>query len=92
MRLRNARYRNEPSPPDPGCSCYTCHNYSLAYLHHLDRAREILGARLNTIHNIHYYQSLMRGLREAIQLGSLDVFRRDFYSARGEIPPESSVA
>ena len=92
VRLRNARYRYEASPPDPDCSCYTCRNYSLAYLHHLDRAREILGARLNTIHNIHYYQSLMRGLREAIQLGSLEAFRREFYTARGEIPPESSVA
>jgi queuine tRNA-ribosyltransferase len=92
IKLRNARYRDEAAPPDPGCTCYTCENYSLAYLHHLDRAKEILGARLNTIHNVHYYQSLMRGLREAIESRALAQFRRDFYAARNAIPPESSVA
>ena len=51
-------------PLDPLCDCYTCRNYSRAYLHHLDKCHEILGARLNTIHNLHYYQTLMRGLRD----------------------------
>lgn len=81
LRIRNARYRDDLSPPDPECGCYTCRNYSLAYLHHLDRANEILGSRLNTLHNIHYYQSLMRGLRESIEAGCLAQFRQAFYQA-----------
>lgn len=66
VRLRNSRYRNDTRALDPACDCYTCKNYSRAYLYHLEKSREILGARLNTIHNLHYYQDLMRGLREAI--------------------------
>jgi queuine tRNA-ribosyltransferase len=87
VRLRNARYRDDPGPLDPLCDCYTCRHYSRAYLHHLDRAREILGARLNTIHNLHYYQTLMRSLREAVEQGRLEAFAEDFYRGR-EMRPQ----
>ena len=71
IRIRNARYRDDPGPLDTQCACYTCRNFTRAYLHHLDRAKEILGARLNTLHNLHYYQELMRALRGAIEAGTL---------------------
>ena len=71
VKIRNARWRDDPSPLDAECACYACRHFSLAYLHHLQRANEILGARLNTIHNLHYYQELMRDLRGAIEAGSL---------------------
>ncbi len=67
--------------------CYTCRNYSRAYLHHLDKCNEILGARLNTIHNLTYYQDLMAGLREAIERRTLENFRREFYERRGQTLP-----
>jgi tRNA-guanine transglycosylase (EC 2.4.2.29) len=82
LRLRNARYEKDALPPDPQCACYTCQNYSRAYLRHLQRSHEILGARLNTLHNLHYYQELMAGLREAIAAGHLDAFADDFYRRR----------
>jgi queuine tRNA-ribosyltransferase len=82
VRIRNSQYQDDIAPLDPECDCYTCKNYSRAYLRHLDKAGEILGARLNTIHNLHYYQNLMAGLREAIQSGNLDTFIRDFYRKR----------
>jgi queuine tRNA-ribosyltransferase len=69
IRIRNARYRDDPEPLDAQCACYTCRHYTRAYLYHLDKTKEILGARLNTIHNLHYYQELMRDLREAIENG-----------------------
>ncbi|MBB1125406.1 tRNA guanosine(34) transglycosylase Tgt [Thiospirillum jenense] len=72
IRIRNAVHKNDTRPLDPDCQCYTCRHYSRAYLHHLDRCREILGARLNTIHNLYYYQSLMREMRTAIMQGQLD--------------------
>ena len=75
VKLRNARYREDLGPLDPACACYTCRNFTRAYLHHLQRVNEILGARLNTYHNLHYYQQLMRGLREAIAAGRLPEFR-----------------
>lgn len=74
LKLRNARYRNELGPVDPECDCYTCTNFTRAYLHHLQRVNEILGARLNTLHNLRYYQNLMRGLREAIAQKRLSAF------------------
>lgn len=83
LRIRNARYRDDPLPLDEGCSCYTCRHYSRAYLHHLDRCKEILGARLNTVHNLHQYQTLMARLRAAILSGTLDDAIRDFYCRRG---------
>jgi queuine tRNA-ribosyltransferase len=82
VKIKNARHREETAPLDPGCACYTCRNFSRAYLHHLHRANEILGARLNTIHNLHYYQDLMRGLREAIGAGRLAQFRERFAAGR----------
>ena len=82
VRLRNARYQEDVRPIDARCRCYTCRHYSRAYLRHLDRCGETLGARLNTIHNLHYYQTLMAQMREAISRGSLDAFIRDFFMAR----------
>ena len=72
VKIRNARHRADEGPLDPACGCYTCRHYSRAYLHHLDRSNEILGARLNTIHNLHFYQTLMRELREAISAGGFE--------------------
>ncbi len=76
VRIRNARYRDDPRPLQEGCDCYTCRNYSRAYLKHLDRCGEMLGARLNTIHNLHYYQSLMASIREAIETDTFESFAR----------------
>jgi queuine tRNA-ribosyltransferase len=74
VKLRNARYREDTGPLDPACGCYTCSNFTRSYLHHLQRVNEILGARLNTLHNLHYYQRLMRELRAAIAAGRLEAF------------------
>lgn len=87
LRIRNARYKDDTRPLDPECGCYTCRHYSRAYLKHLDRCNEILGARLATIHNLHYYQDLMRGLREAVAAGTLESFAEDFYARRGSLAP-----
>jgi queuine tRNA-ribosyltransferase len=82
VKIKNARHRDDTGPLDPECACYTCRNFSRAYLHHLHRANEILGARLNTTHNLHYYLELMAGLREAIAAGSLAAFRERFAAGR----------
>ena len=87
LRLRNARFRSDTGPLDEHCACYTCQNYSRAYLSHLDRCNEILAAHLNTVHNLHYYQRLMAGLREAIEAGSLEPFVADFYTKRKQSVP-----
>lgn len=79
IKLRNARYRQDTRPLDPACDCYTCRNFSRAYLHHLDKCREMLGAQLNTIHNLHYYQRLMQGLRQALEQGRLATFVETFF-------------
>ncbi|HVC13023.1 MAG TPA: tRNA guanosine(34) transglycosylase Tgt [Burkholderiales bacterium] len=71
VKIRNARYRDDTRPLDETCACYCCRHFTRAYLHHLQRANEILGARLNTMHNLYYYQVLMRELREAIEAGAL---------------------
>ncbi|MGH8120507.1 MAG: tRNA guanosine(34) transglycosylase Tgt, partial [Gammaproteobacteria bacterium] len=84
VRIRNARHRDSPLPVDPECGCYVCRNYSCAYLHHLDRTGEMLGARLNTLHNLHYYHSLFAGLRAAIAGGKLPDFAADFYMRRAQ--------
>ena len=78
VRIRNARYRDDLEPIQPGCECYTCQNYSRAYLRHLDECGEILGSRLNTIHNLYFYLQLMSRIRSAIEKGSLDTFARQF--------------
>jgi len=74
IKLRNATYRNDTGPLDPKCECYTCSNFTRAYLHHLQRINEMLGAQLNTLHNLNYYMRLMDGLRSAIEQGSLDEY------------------
>lgn len=80
VKIRNSRYKQDTNPLDPQCTCYTCQNYSRAYLYHLDRCQEILGAHLNTIHNTHYYQNLMLRLRLAIEQGKLGDFVNTFYA------------
>jgi queuine tRNA-ribosyltransferase len=87
IRLRNARFRVDTRPLDEQCDCYTCRNYSRAYLSHLDRCNEILAAHLNTVHNLRYYQRLMAGLREAIEEGSLEPFVAGFYAKRKQSVP-----
>lgn len=82
VKIRNSEHRHATKPLDPACDCYTCLNYTRAYLHHLEKSHEILGARLNTIHNLRYYQILMSGLRDAIEKGKLDDFVKDFYQKR----------
>ena len=75
IKLRNSRYRSDPTRVDEACACYTCRNFSRAYLHHLQRVNEMLGARLNTIHNLHYFHEVMAGLRQAIDDARLGEFR-----------------
>lgn len=82
VKIRNAKHRNDTSPLDENCDCYTCKNYSRSYLHHLDKCNEILGARLNTIHNLRYYQRVMQGLRDAIAADKLDDFVKTFYEQK----------
>ena len=95
VRLKNARHRDELGPVDPDCGCYTCRHYSRAYLYHLQKCNEILGSRLNTIHNLAYYQGLMRGVRAAIERGALEAFEAEFLAARagrGEPPDDGGPA
>ena len=87
LKLRNAANRTDEGPIDETCDCYTCQNYSRAYLHHLDKCGEILGATLNTIHNLRHYQRVMEGLKGAIEVGQLDQFVTEFYAKRGMTPP-----
>ena len=82
IRIKNAQYRDDLSPLDASCTCYTCRNFTRAYLHHLHRVGEILGAQLNTIHNLHYYQCLMRELRAAIVSGTLTETVTRFHAER----------
>jgi queuine tRNA-ribosyltransferase len=82
INIRNSAHQDDLGPIDPGCDCYTCRNYTRSYLRHLDRCNEILGSRLNTIHNLHYYIGLMRSLREAIAAGKLADRAREFLAAR----------
>ncbi|MCF6765223.1 tRNA guanosine(34) transglycosylase Tgt [Thiotrichales bacterium 19S3-7] len=87
IRIRNSQHKNDTSPVDSECDCYTCKNYSRSYLHHLDKMKEILGARLNTIHNIAYYQRLMKNLRDHIESDTLAQFVESFYQKRNiEVP------
>jgi len=87
IKIRNAVHRHDTGPLDSQCDCYTCKNFTRAYLHHLERCNEMLGAQLNTIHNLRYYQILMAGLRDAIEQGKLSDFVDSFYSKRGEETP-----
>jgi queuine tRNA-ribosyltransferase len=90
IKIRNAKHKDDPSTLDEHCDCYTCENYSRAYLHHLDKCNEILGARLNTIHNLRYYQRVMQSLREAIENNRLEEYVAEFYARRDlPVPPLS---
>jgi queuine tRNA-ribosyltransferase len=92
VKIRNARWRDDPRPLDESCACYGCRHFSRAYLHHLQRTGEMLGARLNTIHNLHYYLGLMRELREAIAAGRLaETAARVLAERRGAARPPPSV-
>lgn len=82
VKIRNSRYKNDTGPLDPLCDCYTCQNYSRSYLHHLDKTGEMLGPQLNTIHNLHYYQTLMSQIREAIASHTWQLFKKNFYAMR----------
>ena len=89
IKLRNAQYRNDLKPLDPQCACYTCGNFTRAYLHHLQKVNEILGARLNTLHNLHFYQRLMQRLRAAITAGTLASMAAAWGDGRQNGEPES---
>ncbi|VFP83176.1 tRNA guanosine(34) transglycosylase Tgt [Candidatus Erwinia haradaeae] len=91
VKIRNSKYKDDTLALDPQCGCYTCRHYSRSYLHHLDRCNEMLGARLNTIHNLYYYQHLMLNLRQAIASGTLGDFVSDFYSRTGYIKDNGLV-
>jgi queuine tRNA-ribosyltransferase len=86
VKIKNARHREDTGPLDPQCACYTCRNFSRAYLHHLHRTNEILGARLNTIHNLHYYLELMAAMRQAIAGGRFTAWRAAFLKERAAHP------
>ena len=83
--IKNGRFERDPAPLDPECGCYTCENYSRAYLRHLLMAGEILGSTLNTIHNLYYYTGLMRDMRSAIAQGGFETFKKDFFNKRQEV-------
>ncbi len=87
VKIRNSQYESDTDPIDENCKCYTCQNYSRAYLKHLDKCQEMLGSRLNTIHNLHYYLSLMQDLRAAIANKELEIFVKGFYQQRGKLAP-----
>ncbi|MBQ8829160.1 MAG: tRNA guanosine(34) transglycosylase Tgt [Burkholderiaceae bacterium] len=82
VKLRNAKHKDDLRPLDPTCNCYCCRNFSRSYLHHLQKVNEILGARLNTIHNLHYYLNLMKEIRQALDEGCFEVWKRKFYEDR----------
>jgi queuine tRNA-ribosyltransferase len=86
LNIRNARHHRDTGPVDPTCTCYTCRHYSRSYLRHLDRCNEILGSRLNTLHNLHFYLSLMARLRAAIEQGRLAAFASEFLARRRAAP------
>lgn len=89
LNMRNARHKDDPRPLDPDCACYACSNYSRAYVHHLVQAREILGGMLLSWHNLHYYQELMAGMRDAIERAAFQEFKKAFeeQQAAGDLAP-----
>ena len=84
LKIRNSRYQDDTRPLDENCQCYTCRYYSRSYIRHLDKCGEILGSRLSTIHNLYYYQQLMRDIRNAIENDCFDAFIDEFYAAMAE--------
>jgi queuine tRNA-ribosyltransferase len=89
IKIRNAVHRSSTQPLDEACDCYTCANFSRAYLHHLDKCNEILGSQLNTIHNLRYYQNHMRGIRAALEGGALNEFAGAYYEAQAQQAPRN---
>ncbi|MGH1401878.1 MAG: tRNA guanosine(34) transglycosylase Tgt [Acinetobacter tandoii] len=88
VRIRNSKYRHDQQPLDPHCDCYTCTNFTRAYLFHLEKCGEMLGSMLGTIHNLRYYQRFTQDIRDALDNGTFDAFVEDFYQRRGlEVPP-----
>ena len=87
IKLRNARHKDSTEPVDRSCDCYTCQNFTRAYLHHLDKCNEILGSQLNTIHNLRFYQKHMADIRQAIRDGDLSGFADDFYRRQSNPEP-----
>jgi queuine tRNA-ribosyltransferase len=88
VKLRNASNKTDTRPLDETCDCYTCRNFSRAYLHHLDKCKEILGSQLNTIHNLRFYQRIMQEMRDALDQGTFGEYVTEFYRKRGmEVPP-----
>jgi len=90
VKIKNATYKNDTQPLDADCACYTCQNFTRSYLHHLHRIGEILGSRLNTIHNLHYYQQLMAGMRNAIEAGTFEAFKLEFATKRKSLLSQPS--
>ena len=88
INLRNARFERDPAPAEAGCGCYTCRHFSLAYLHHLFKAEELLGYRLATIHNVHFLLELMREIRGAIAEGRFAAMKEEFLAGHRAIPEE----
>jgi queuine tRNA-ribosyltransferase len=86
LAIRNARFAEDPRPPDPGCGCYTCRNFSRAYLRHLHMSGEMTGATLNSLHNIHFYLDTMRRIREAIVFGTFEKLRKEFHQTFSRRP------
>ncbi len=91
LKIRNSQHQQDTRPIDPLCACYTCQNYSRAYLRYLDKCSEILGARLNTIHNLYYYQELMQGIRRALDEGRFEAFVQEFYALRAHTDAEDET-
>ena len=91
IKIKNSGYKTDTQPLDADCGCYTCSNFSRAYLHHLHKVGEILGARLNTIHNLHYYQELMAGMRSSIEAGTFEAFKLEFAAKRAQLAQATEV-
>jgi queuine tRNA-ribosyltransferase len=92
LKLRNSRYRSDLQPADSACACYTCTRFTRAYLHHLQRVNEMLGAQLNTIHNLHYFQEVMAGLRTAIEQGRVQQFAASITDAEETEQPQRATS
>ena len=92
IKIKNAGYKTDTQPLDADCGCYTCRNFTRAYLHHLHKVGEILGARLNTIHNLHYYQELMAGMRSSIEAGTFEAFKLAFAAKRAQLTQAAEVS
>ena len=88
VRIRNSQYRHDQRPLDPHCDCYTCTNFTRAYLFHLEKCGEMLASMLGTIHNLRYYQRFTQDIRDALDNGTFDEYVKDFYQRRGlDVPP-----